>query len=214
MRDLKLLNLQRWQAHVDALGSGIEPGEREAPTAGVLFNRANPRNLGKFVKPYNRETDKQEPMRGHQTWVSPRDYRRVEQPSNPKDWQTTRQAVPQQGADFTSVAVTSVHKYRIPNTSVTRKEGDLKLFLCCGWRLTAAQWIWCVFIHSNPLHSQTHRNLCWQVAQLFVLCRALAHDLRHALLCLLPARAQLAHRDRAPHDPHLPHPQRAHAVHA
>tara|TARA_B100000963_G_scaffold345354_1_gene349366 strand:+ start:1426 stop:3006 length:1581 start_codon:yes stop_codon:yes gene_type:complete len=158
VRELKLLNLRRWQAHVDALGTGVDPVEREAPTAGALFNRSNPRNLGKFVKPYNRQTDKQEPMRGHQTWVSPRDYRRVDQPGNPKDWQSTRQAVPQQGQDFTSVGVTSVHKYRIPVTSVTRKEGDIKLFLCCGWRLTAAQWIWmlnllCFLAHSLMIYA-------------------------------------------------------------
>ena len=158
VRELKLLNLRRWQAHVDALGTGVDPAEREAPTAGALFNRSNPRNLGKFVKPYNRETDKQEDMRGHQSWVSPRDYRRVDQPSNAKEWQITRQAVPQQGADFTSVGVTSVHKYRIPVTSVTRKEGDLKLFCCCGWRLTAAQWIWwlnclCFLAHSAMIYA-------------------------------------------------------------
>ena len=37
---------------------------------------------------------------------------------------------------------THTHTYRIPPTSVTRKMGDCKLFGCCGWRLSAAQWIW------------------------------------------------------------------------
>lgn len=36
----------------------------------------------------------------------------------------------------------SAHAYRIPPTSVTRKMGKCKLFGCCGWRLSAAQWIW------------------------------------------------------------------------
>ena len=36
----------------------------------------------------------------------------------------------------------SAHAYRIPPTSVTRKRGKCKLFGCCGWRLSAAQWIW------------------------------------------------------------------------
>ena len=141
MKHLKLLNLRRWQAHVDAIGSGVEmdPAEREVPTAGALFNRSNPRNEGEFVKPFNRKTDKQEPMRGNETWLSPQNYRRVNSPKDAKNWQSTREAVPQQGADFTSVSATSVNKYRIPRTSVTRKEGDLKLFCCCGWRLTAVR---------------------------------------------------------------------------
>lgn len=128
-RNLKLLNLQRWQEQVDA----------QASTGGALFNRSNPQNDGKFVQPYNRETDKQEPMRGNENWVSPQSYQRVRRPPDADRWQATRSAVPQQGADFTSVGVASVNKYRIPVTSVTRKEGDLKLFCCldCGWRLTA-----------------------------------------------------------------------------
>jgi len=244
MQRLKLLNLERWHAHVDARaaaagtagtagggGGALDLAQRVAPTAGLLFNRANPRNDGKFVQPYNRKTDEQEPMRGHQSWFSPRDYRRVDRPTSAAEWQRTRQAVPQYGGDFTSVPVTSVHKYRVPVTSVVKKEGDLKLFCCCGYRPTAAEWIWCEFKHLNlthylmqdqahssyldhtPLHLCTLRALL-QVPQPRVLPRALGHDLRHALLCLLPARAQLAHGDGARHDPHLPHPHRAHAVHA
>jgi|SaaInlV_125m_DNA_1040241.scaffolds.fasta_scaffold00827_17 hypothetical protein len=158
MRELKLLNLKRWRAHVDALGTDIDPAQREAPTAGALFNLPNPRNNGKFVKPYNRVKDVQEPMRGHETWVSPRDYRRVDRPSNPGDWQATRQAVPQYGRDWTSVDVTSVHKYRIPVTSVTRKQGDIRICCCFGFRPTAAQWIWmlnalCFLAHSFMIYA-------------------------------------------------------------
>ena len=46
------------------------------------------------------------------------------------------------GRDFTSLPDRHRWKYRIPSTSVVNKVGDCKLFLCCGWRLTAAQWIW------------------------------------------------------------------------
>ena len=46
------------------------------------------------------------------------------------------------GRDFTSLPDRSRFKYRIPNTSVVNKVGDCKLFCCCGWRLTAAQWVW------------------------------------------------------------------------
>ena len=171
MKHLKLLNLRRWQAHVDAIGSGVEiaPAEREVPTAGALFNRSNPRNEGEFVKPFNRKTDKQEPMRGNETWLSPRDYRRVKQPKDAKNWQSTRQAVPQQGADFTSVSATSVNKYRIPKTSVTRKEGDIKIFCCCGWRLTAVRdQFQTIFIHTAL--SRSHSTLdSWQAQWIWAL---------------------------------------------
>ena len=161
MQDLKLLNLKRWQDHVDALGSNgvaLEPSQREVPTAGVLFNLPNPRNNGKFVRPYERTKDEQEPMRGRETWVSPRNYRRVDRPSNPEDWQATRKAVPQYGRDWTSVSVASVHKYRIPVTSVVRKRGDLRLCCCFGWRLSSAQWLWflnliCFFAHSIMIYA-------------------------------------------------------------
>jgi len=171
MQRLKLLNLERWHAHVDARaaaagtagtagggGGALDLAQRVAPTAGLLFNRANPRNDGKFVQPYNRKTDEQEPMRGHQSWFSPRDYRRVDRPTSAAEWQRTRQAVPQYGGDFTSVPVTSVHKYRVPVTSVVKKEGDLKLFCCCGYRPTAAEWIWllnfaCFLAHSGMIYA-------------------------------------------------------------
>lgn len=147
-RNLKVLNLQRWQAQQ------VRCASNEAPTGGALFNRSNPRNDGKFVNPYNRETDSQEPMRGRKTWIHPVSYLRVQEPDN-KDWQASREALPQEGVDFTSVGVE--YKYRIPVTSVTRKEGDLKLFCCFGWRLTAAQWVWwlnlvCFLAHSSMIY--------------------------------------------------------------
>ena len=168
MKQLKLLNLQRWQAHVDALnlladkevgtGSVLNAAEREAPTAGSLWNVAPPTHKGKFVRPFNRVTDKQERIRGEKTWISPRDYRRVDRPSNPNDWQQTRQAVPEYGRDCCSVGVESTHKYRIPPTSTNRKKGDLRICCCCGFRPTAAQWIWmlnlvCFLAHSAMIYA-------------------------------------------------------------
>ena len=51
-------------------------------------------------------------------------------------------------------------------------------------------------------------------AQLDLLPRALGHDLRHALLCLLSPRPQLAHRNRPSHDPDLPDSHHPHTAHA
>ena len=134
------------EATVDAVSdaSVIAPMRTvPVPTAGELFNRPDPLHNGHFVKPYNRQDDTPEPdYRTNKMWISPRDYRRVNRPSQPGTWQETRQAVPTSGDDFTSVPLYSPFKYRVPVTSVTRKQGDCQLFCCCGWRWTAAQWIW------------------------------------------------------------------------
>jgi len=166
LEHLKLLNMDRWRAHLQARTEATEAtaataaattagGDSDAttlalppmghpmpvPTAGELFNRPDPVHDGHFVKPYNRKNDRPEPnYRTHKLWISPRDYRRVAMPSQPGTWQETRQAVPTSGDDFTSVPLFSPYKYRVPVTSVTRKQGDCKLFCCCGWRWTAAQW--------------------------------------------------------------------------
>ncbi len=164
--NLRALNTDRWKAHAqsrtDAQASAAEddgardrdqllgaawaapPAAVVVPTAGALFNLANPTNDGEFVKPYIRDLDKQAPrFRGELTWVDPKTYERVPMPAGGgKDWMRTRKAVPSSGDDWTSVPLGSVHKYRIPPTSVTRKQGDCQLLACCGWRLTAAQHIW------------------------------------------------------------------------
>ena len=154
--NLKALNTDRWKAHsqnhTDA-ASAEEDGARDreqllwttpASTGGALFNLANPTNDGEFVKPYVRDLDKQAPRyRGELTWIDPKTYERVAMPpGGGQDWMRTRTAVPSSGDDWSSVRLGSVHKYRIPPTSVTRKQGDCQLFGCCGWRLTAAQWVW------------------------------------------------------------------------
>ncbi len=156
--DLKMLNTDRWkahaenQSHADDAGTGnsdeqqlLPPDAALAmPTGGALFNLANPTNDGEFVKPYNRERDAQEErFRGELMWIDPKTYQRVQMPANGgRDWMRTRTAVPTSGDDFTSVQLGSTYKYRIPPTSVTRKQGDCQFLCCCGWRLTAAQWIW------------------------------------------------------------------------
>lgn len=169
LEDLKMLNVDRWKAQVDEnrgseggdcdqlMGHGAQPS---APTGGSLFNLSNPTHDGEFVKPYVRQRDAQaERFRGEMMWIDPKTYQRVPMPAGGgKDWMTSRTAVPTSGDDFSSVALGSVHKYRIPPTSVTRKMGDCRLFGCCGWRLTSAQWIWCAFTHSNRSHAQTRAH--------------------------------------------------------
>ena len=198
LEELKLLNIDRWRAHLQnraesereeandnvaseqpvgvaastlpsatesaSIAPSIAPGAMAmhrahvpVPTAGELFNRPDPVHHGHFVKPYNRNQDA--PESDHRTrrmWVSPTDYQRVDKPKNPISWMETRQAVPTSGDDFTSVPLFSPFKYRVPVTSVTRKQGDCKLFLCCGWRWTAAQWIWalnfaCFLAHTSMI---------------------------------------------------------------
>ena len=169
MDDLKMLNTDRWKAQVHtqaSAGGGDDARDSEqlighgpptpAPTGGSLFNLSNPTHDGEFVKPYIRQRDAQaQRFRGEMMWIDPKTYQRVDMPpGGGKDWMTSRVAVPTSGDDFSSVALGSVHKYRIPPTSVTRKMGDCKFFCnICGWRLTAAQWIWwlnfaCFCVHT------------------------------------------------------------------
>ena len=166
--DLKLLSKERWNAHVEAqqalaakTGAAFEPGPMPTPTAGALFNRPNPRDAnGEFVLPYVRSRDKFAPFRNERMWVDADGFH-VERPENPKDWQQTRKYVPVSGKDWTGVRIASHMKYRIPNTSVVNKVGDIKSFLCCGYRLTAAQWIWwlnfiCLIVHTTMIFVTLH----------------------------------------------------------
>ena len=89
-----------------------------AETGGALFNRKNPRNAAGEVQPIlNRALEKREDVHNY---------------------------VFNKGKDITSLPDRSRFKYRIPEDSVVNKVGDCKLFCCLGWRLTAAQWIWCL----------------------------------------------------------------------
>ena len=144
--------------------------KRSVPTAGALFNRPNPiahdheRGGNEYVThPYNRKLDKFLPRRGEKRAIRPdgtymNDYDENDDAQraqlDPRNWnrkgtvKDTRDGeqvriMPVYGSDVFSVNPASVHKFRIPNTSVVNKIGDLRVPFCCwGIRLTAAQWIW------------------------------------------------------------------------
>ena len=126
-----------------------------APTGGALFNRPNPLDTdhGNFVNPYVRSEDRFVGKRGELMLLNAHDRTMLYAPRNRTErkhivatWDDPvenrcRRYVPVYGHDFTSVSIASHRKYRIPATSVVNKVGDQAL-CCCGWRLTAAQWIW------------------------------------------------------------------------
>ncbi len=159
--DLKALNTERRREAAETQPPGpngplgiADECTTPAPTAGALFNRPNPRDeSGNQVFPYVRSRDEFVPFRGQRLWVNSNGYH-VQRPDNSDEWQTNRESVPVDGKDWTGVRLASVDKYRIPNTSVVNKVGDFKMFLCCGYRLTAAQWIWwlnlvCLIAHTT-----------------------------------------------------------------
>lgn len=155
LESLKLLNMDRWKAHLDdrarrdrevaeerafapkqpvcdtrSEGAANAPSSAAllplplratpVPTAGELFSRSDPLRRG----------------RGR-TGIAPRDNRRGDAPSKAGNWRVAHQAVPTSGDDFAPAPPFSTLKYRAPVTSVTRKQGDCRLFGCCGWRWTA-----------------------------------------------------------------------------
>ena len=179
--DVRLLNQQRWASHVAAQQQqqgaaatpwGMQPQPRAVPTAGALFNRPNPiahdheRGGREYVThPYDRQRDKFLPRRGEKRAIRPdgsykNDYDEEDDAQraqlNPREWDRDNplKIMPVYGSDVFSVNPASVHKFRIPNTSVVNKIGDLRVPFCCwGIRLTAAQWIWwtnllCFVAHS------------------------------------------------------------------
>lgn len=95
-------------------------------TSGALFNRPQPRGLdGEAVNLLKRNGEE----------------------SDAKNY------VFNKGKDIASVSDRSNFKYRIPATSVVNKVGDLKLFCCLGYRLTAAQWVWLLNLFCFLAHS-------------------------------------------------------------
>ena len=165
--DVRLLNRQRWASHMAAQESATTPWgntnqqKRSVPTAGALFNRPNPiahdheRGGREYVThPYNRKMDKFLPRRGEKRAIRPdgtymNDYDETDPEQraqlDPRGWDRDGNVkiMPVYGSDVFSVNPASVHKFRIPNTSVVNKIGDLRVPFCCwGIRLTAAQWIW------------------------------------------------------------------------
>lgn len=188
LEHLKLLNMDRWRAHLQdraerdrevaeerkvaprqpdggavaapvpesaaAAAARVPPAApavpTPVPTASELFKRADPFQRGHIVKPYS-------------AWTSSHDYGRVGAPSTGAGWRQTRlQVLPASSDDAASRTRLIPHsKYHVPVTSVTRKQGDCKLFLCCGWRWTAAQWIWalnclCFLAHTTMIFVTLH----------------------------------------------------------
>ena len=149
----------------------------EVPTAGALFNRPNPIGHDEqgheyVTHPYNRTIDKFLKRRGEKRAIRPDgtyyDYEERDPAQraqmDERGWNrdasvTNRDGhevklMPVYGSDAFATNEASVHKRRIPNTSVVNKIGDLRVPFCCwGMRLTAAQWIWwtnliCFLAHS------------------------------------------------------------------
>jgi hypothetical protein len=105
---------------------GSQNQQRQAQTQGVLFNRPNPRGLnGESVKLIGR--DGKETDRNNYVF--------------------------NQGKDITSLDDRSRFKYRVPSNSVVNKVGDCKMFLCCGWKLTAAQTLWLMHLLAFCCHT-------------------------------------------------------------
>jgi hypothetical protein len=179
--DVRLLNQQRWASHMEAQQQrgaatatpwGKQQQPRAVPTAGALFNRPNPiahdhaKGGNEYVThPYNRRMDRFLPLRGDKKAITADGkivkYDEVDNPKDraqmdPRNWsrEDSHKIMPIYGHDVFSVNPASVNKFRIPNTSVVNKIGDLRMPFCCwGVRMTAAQWIWwtnliCFITHS------------------------------------------------------------------
>jgi hypothetical protein len=151
---LKLLNKERWEAQV----------KQQQETGNHLFNRANPFSQGSdgknagYVQPYvrtkhpDRDGRRLDPLRGRVEYVGPDGKflhgeerqlarNRPDEQKNQLGYDKNKlKYVPVYGHDALSERPSSRYKYRIPHDSVVNKVGDCKLFFCCGWRLTAAQW--------------------------------------------------------------------------
>ena len=155
--EMKMRNKIRWDAKV------AESEKEAAPTGGILFNRSNPLDdAGYETQPYVRSEDKFSNLRGEIT-VFGRDGKIRELPADEARelsrgrWhdpiENPNRYVPVSGYDVTSVGLGSYRKFRIPATSVVNKIGDVRLLCCCGWRLTAAQWIWWLNLLCFGIHT-------------------------------------------------------------
>ena len=160
------------QQQLGARALGVAPGRATVPTAGALFNRPNPvgydhenQNKEFNTLPYNRERDAFLPSRGERWAIRPdgsyqhhlsraekkvflgevgegTSWERNKHRLNPRTKEMEK-LMPVYGVDVTSVNHASYRKYRIPNTSVVNKVGDVRVpCICWGVRMTAAQWIW------------------------------------------------------------------------
>ena len=170
--ELERLAAERWaeqqRAHAaeqQQLQESQQQRDQEAPTGSHLFWRPNPFSeaANAHVKPYvrtNEECQKLTNYRGKQYMMDSSgnfvpidevkenaktrgaDSANEYKPAFSSEQNSKLLYVPVSGHDALSLKPNSQYKYRIPNDSVVNKVGDCKLCLCCGWRLTAAQWIW------------------------------------------------------------------------
>ena len=145
------------------------PAHAVVPTAGSLFNRPNPiaydhERDGReyYTNPYNRKLDQFLKRRGEKRAIKPdgtyvlnydeRDQEQAKQMGE-RSWDRDNQKhrfMPVYGSDMTSINQADARKFRIPNTSVVNKVGDLKVPFCCwGIRMTAVR-----------LHPQWHCTFC------------------------------------------------------
>jgi hypothetical protein len=163
-------------------GPGAVASLGEVHTAGALFNRPNPiahddKKGGReyLTHPFNRIINKFLKRRGEKRAIRPDgtyyeyDENSPEQREQMDERKWDRKAyvpnrdgtevklMPVYGSDAFATNGASVHKRRIPNTSVVNKIGDLRVPFCCwGMRLTGAQWS--EWARSNP-HVHWKRTL-------------------------------------------------------
>jgi hypothetical protein len=125
-------------------GDGKHAGKYEP-----LANRAHYRKDGTVA---NGDAVSRESFPGRPTFIEPGNHNRVEPyDSEARFQELLAQSVGYGGTkyilvfnhnDWTGVSVTDPDRYRIPNTSVTNREGDCGIVCGLGPRLTGAQWIW------------------------------------------------------------------------
>tara|TARA_B100001113_G_scaffold110140_1_gene89281 strand:- start:1895 stop:3448 length:1554 start_codon:yes stop_codon:yes gene_type:complete len=170
LEDLKMRNTDRWKAHLQEraesegvgastnVGSGVDSSS--APVSAPLQVATNP-EAAPVAAPVTVPTAMQPAPLAK---LHNRAYQRVDPPSRTMHWHLTQSigAAPVDYANAKSAPpLFSPHEPRVPVTSATRKQGDCKLFLCCGWRWTAAQWIWglnflCLLAHTAMIFVTLH----------------------------------------------------------
>lgn len=161
MQQLKELNLQRWQSHVNARdrvayeetssggGAVHNAVDRHTSIASSLWNVPSlSTHKAICFRPLDRV--------GTNARVAPFEHRNVD--NGPQ----TTHAVPDDGRNCCfatrEVGATS-RRYSVPSTSVTKKQGNIGIFCgCCGFRPKAAQWIWilnlvCFLAHSGMIYA-------------------------------------------------------------
>lgn len=170
LEDLKLRNTDRWKAHLqeraesEQVGASTDGGGGDADSTSAPVSMPSPIAANPMPAPVPAPAPNTM-NRVHFAKLHNRDYQRVDTPPKTVYWQRTRQAIvvtsPSDAATSAPPPRFSPYKYHVPVTSVTRTQGDCKLFLCCGWRWTSAQWIWalnfvCFLAHTAMIFVTLH----------------------------------------------------------